>query len=154
MLGGRANFEANKSPHVATPSCTIRFRGSRHGLEQRIFDVLTAISINIDNTKIRKFAHQCAERRNEMSHFGAHRHGGDYTDFIRDLEKKSAALSILYHVLILHEIGVDEKIINWWIYKGFRSYPIKRAFVEVGLLDKSVLEPRDIASRPVAGGHS
>jgi hypothetical protein len=69
-------------------------------------------------------------------------------------EKKSRALSILYHMLILHEIGVDKKMFNCWIHEGFRSYPIKTAFVEVGLLDKSVLEPRDIASRPVAGGHS
>jgi ApeA N-terminal domain 1 len=123
-------------------------------LEQRIFDVLTAIPINIDNTKTREFAHECAERRHEMSHFGAQKHGRNYTDFIRDLEKKSAALSILYHTLILHEIGIDEKIFKRWIYEGFRSYPIKRTLVEVGLLDKSVLEPRDIASRPVAGGHS
>jgi len=110
-------------------------------LEQRIFDVLTAIPINIDSTKIREFADECAERRNEMSHFGAQRDGRHYTDVIRDLEKKSAALSILYHMLILHEIGIDEKILNWWIYEGFRSYRIKRTLVEVGLLDKSVLEP-------------
>ena len=110
-------------------------------LEQRIYDVLTAIPINIDNAKIRDFAHECAARRNDVSHFGAQRHGENYTEFAIDLERKSAALSILYHMLILHEIGVDEKIFNWWIYNGFRSYSIKSILVEVGLLDKSVLKP-------------
>ena len=72
---------------------------------------------------MRAFAEKCASLRNDISHFGSHRHGGSYDEFLRELRKRSAALSKLYHMLILHEIGIDAQNINDWLYKGFRFSP-------------------------------
>jgi len=38
-------------------------------------------------------------------------------------------------MLILHDIGIDAKIINSMLHSGFYSYRLRSAFVEVGLLD-------------------
>ena len=56
------------------------------------------------------------------------------------MEKKSEALSYLYHALLLNEIGVPEEMLNWWIYKGFQSYTIKEAFFKVALIDEAALK--------------
>jgi hypothetical protein len=58
------------------------------------------------------------------------------------LERKSAALSTLYHALLLHEIGIDATILKRWMYESFSSYPIKVDFVEAGLLDPGVLRAK------------
>jgi hypothetical protein len=110
-------------------------------LEQRIFDVVTSVPIRLDVDKIREFSKRCAELRNEISHFGAQRHGGDYANFTQELMKKSEALSVVYHMLILHEIGIDASTLCWWIYDGHHSYREKRTLVEGGLLDASILKP-------------
>jgi hypothetical protein len=104
-------------------------------LEQRIFDVLSAVPIDLDSKKIRAFAKRCAELRNEISHFGSQKHGGNYQDFFQELSNKAEALSVTYHSLILHEIGIEEDVLKWWIYEGPHSYKHKRLLAEGGLLD-------------------
>jgi hypothetical protein len=110
-------------------------------LEQRIFDVVTAVPIRLDIKKIREFSKRCAALRNEISHFGSQRHGGDYTDFTLELMKKSEALSVVYHMMILHEIGIETSTLCWWIYDSHLSYRQKSTLVEGGLLDASILKP-------------
>jgi tetratricopeptide (TPR) repeat protein len=65
--------------------------------------------------------------------------------------RESEALSVVYHALILHEIGVEEKILNWWIYEAFHSFQRTRALAEVGLLDTEALKS---ARPPAAAGVS
>jgi hypothetical protein len=110
-------------------------------LEQRLFDVFSALPINLDAKRLRAFSKSCADRRNDISHFGGPRPGTTYTEFVIELTKKSQALSTLYHTLLLHEIGVADNILRWWIFDGFRSFPIKANLVEVGLLDSAILKP-------------
>ena len=110
-------------------------------LEQRIFDVLSEVPINLEVDRIRSFAKRCADLRNEISHFGSQRHGENYQEFSLELTNKSEALSVVYHSLILHEIGIQEKILNWWIYEAPHSFRRKRALAEVGLLDAEALKP-------------
>lgn len=45
-----------------------------------------------------------------------------------------------YHAFLLHEIGVDVEIINGYLDRGFRSYAIKHALAEVGLIPKRSVE--------------
>ncbi|HZL29733.1 MAG TPA: HEPN domain-containing protein [Pseudolabrys sp.] len=111
-------------------------------LGQRIFETFNAVPLGIEPERLRAFAEACAQRRNDISHFGGERHGFPYNDFIQDLENKSSALSALYHALLLHEIGIDEKIVKHWMYESFRSYLIKHYFVAGGHLDKSILAPK------------
>lgn len=109
-------------------------------LAERLFDTCSSVPLGLDRSRLRSFAESCAKLRNELSHFGGQRHGS-YGEFAKELRNKSAALSTLYHALLLYEIGVSEKIINRWLYNGFRSHSIKRDFVEAGLLDESCLTP-------------
>lgn len=110
-------------------------------LEERLFSVFKDLPLSLDRRRLRAFAHDCANARNSISHFGAQGHGHTYSEFILDLEKKSRALATLSHCLLLHEIGVDAEIIVNWTSKGWGSFRIKYNFVEVGLLDKEVLKP-------------
>jgi len=114
-------------------------------LEKRIFEVLGTIPIDgIDQGAMRKFAKKCAELRNDVSHFGTHRPGDSYDKFVHELRMCAEALSKLYQMLMLHEIGIDAHIINSWFYQGFRSHRMRSALVSVGLLDASVLKPPTI----------
>lgn len=103
-------------------------------LEQRIFETFQGLPLNLDAKRLRQFAADCARSRNDISHFGGQRQTGNYREFVASIDKKSNALSYLYHTLLLQEIGVDEKILRWGVYEGFRSYTIKSALIDVGLL--------------------
>ena len=109
-------------------------------LADRIFELFKALPIELEKKRLRKFSGACAKARNDISHYGAHRDQGSYSEFALDLEKKSAALSILCHCLLLHEIGVSKEILTNWVQKGWGAFRIKYSFVAVGLLDEEVLK--------------
>jgi hypothetical protein len=115
-------------------------------LEQRLFDVIKSVPIELDDVNIRAFAKRCADLRNDISHFGADRHGRNYHDFLHELQIKSQALSIVYHMLILHEIGLPGAILRHWIYESFRTYINKQYLAEAGLLDKRAVNPASTAA--------
>lgn len=112
-------------------------------LQERLFDVFNTLPLGLAQEALREFCAECAKKRNDMAHFGGDRHAGDYQDFMLDLSKKSDALSYLYHAVLLLEIGIDADILNVHVYRGFRSTLIRHAFVDVGLLPKSVLNRSD-----------
>jgi ApeA N-terminal domain 1 len=109
-------------------------------LEQRIFETLEGLPLDVEKEALRKFAAACAEKRNEISHYGGRRHEGNYDNELEDLHKKSDALSNLYHILLLREIGVDDQRLHALATRGLRSFDIKSSFVEVGLLPASALK--------------
>jgi hypothetical protein len=104
-------------------------------LEQRIVDTLRELPLKLDSRKIRRFARECASTRNDISHFGGQRQEGDYNEYMRELDKKSDALSYLYHALLLYEIGIDETLLNRWIYEEVAASHIRTVLREVGLID-------------------
>jgi ApeA N-terminal domain 1 len=108
-------------------------------LEQRIFEVFKTLPIGLDEGRLRAFSKACAKLRNDISHFGGDRHRESYLEFIRDLDRKSDALSILYHALLLHEVEIDATILSRWINDSFGSYAIKMHFAQAGLLDQNML---------------
>jgi hypothetical protein len=108
-------------------------------LTQRVYDVLLSVPLNLKEDVLLQFSEECNHLRNDLSHFGAQKPGIKYDDFISDLSKKNEALSIIYHMVILHEIGIDDNTIIEWIYN--RSFPAKARLVQAGLLDESVLKP-------------
>jgi hypothetical protein len=126
----------------------LRF-ASEPNLEQRIFETIENVPLDLDLKRVRKFSQGCAKDRNDMSHFGEHRDKDrTYSDFVRGLYRKSEALSHLYHLLILSEIGVDKTILRNWFDQGSRSYPMKSALVEVGLMEPGSERPRAPAPAP------
>jgi hypothetical protein len=123
----------------------LRF-ASEPNLEQRIFETIRDVPLDLDSKRVRKFAQECAKDRNDMSHFGEHRdEDRTYSEFMLALHRKNEALSHLYHLLILSEIGVDETILRNWFDQGFRSYPMKSALVEVGLMEPGAERHRSAA---------
>ena len=119
-------------------------------LEQRIFETLSEVPLDLDPDRLRRFAIGCARDRNDMSHFGEHRDGErTYNEFMLAMHKKSEALSYLFHVLILHEIGLDGAILRLWVNEGFHSFRIKSALVEVDLLPADAIKPPVPIPRPV-----
>jgi hypothetical protein len=111
-------------------------------LKDRIFDLFKALPINLDRKRLRVFCKSCADLRNDVSHFGGPRPPQTYAAFLDQVNKTSNALSRLYHILLLQKTGVDERIIRSWVDSGWRSHEIKWDFVQVGLLDKEVLNHR------------
>lgn len=109
-------------------------------LEQRIFETLEPLPLDLDQAKLRTFAKACADKRNEISHYGGRRHEGNYDNELEDLHKKSAALSNLYHLLLLRTIGIDEERLRAIAGRGLRSHSIKSSFVDVGLLPPEALK--------------
>jgi hypothetical protein len=109
-------------------------------LQDRIFETFKTLPIALNGELLKEFAKNCADRRNDISHYGGQRQDGAYDEFAMDLNNKCDALSTLYHLLLLQEIGIEGRILNHWLYEGSSSYRMKISFVEVGLLEKSSLD--------------
>jgi hypothetical protein len=114
-------------------------------LEQRLFEVIESVPLNITAVRLRSFASRCARIRNDVSHFGEQSNDLQHEEFMEEVSQKARALSTLYYLIILSEIGVDTETINDWVY--VRSFQAKVTLVEAGLLDHSVLRPQ---ATPVA----
>ena len=100
------------------------------------------LPLDLEKARCEQFADECGTRRNDISHYRKQRDSGNtYDEFNLDLARKNRALSPLLHVLILQELGVAEDLLRGLVYQSPMSFNIKRAFVDVGLLDKSILEP-------------
>ncbi|MBW8079445.1 MAG: hypothetical protein GJU76_15535 [Gallionella sp.] len=115
-------------------------RAAEPRLEERIFNTFSGLSLGISDEDLRSFAAACADRRNQISHYGGRKESGSYREFVIDLAQRANALSYLYQSLLLREIGVDPEIMRDFMVRGFRSLPIKLAFVQTGLLPASVLQ--------------
>src|SRR5262249_17787911 len=120
-------------------------------LETRLFETLKVPPVGLDLERLQAFCRACAHRRNDISHFGGSRRDAAYSDFLKDLNIKSEALSVLYHALLLHELGISEQILKRWMFDSFCAGPIKMQLVEAGLLDRSAVQP--VEQPESTGGH-
>jgi HEPN superfamily Apea-like protein len=85
-------------------------------LANRLYDVINGGPITIERKSLLIFVNRCAEIRNDISHFGEQRSQGSREGYMQEVYQKARALSVLYHAIILDEIGIDREIINEWIY--------------------------------------
>ncbi|MGF0337094.1 HEPN domain-containing protein [Ectopseudomonas toyotomiensis] len=102
-------------------------------LKERLINIFSELPITFKTESLNNFCKECADRRNDISHFGGTRNRNDYQDFTMELVRKSAALQHLYHAVVLKRIGIREDIIQWWIIDGFKSYSIKESLSAAGL---------------------
>jgi hypothetical protein len=109
-------------------------------LEQRLFETLEKLPLDIDLKGLQKFCTDCANKRNDISHFGGRRHDDGYKNEVEELHKRSEALSNLYHILLLREIGFDDERLRFIATRSLRSFRIRSSLVAVGLLPASVLK--------------
>jgi hypothetical protein len=103
-------------------------------LEQRLHRIFIELRLPLDRKALLQFCRECAEIRNDISHFGGNRQrAGDYSAFMRHLEKRSNALAALYHILILREIGVPSHLLDLQARGNWRIANMQRSLREAGL---------------------
>ena len=120
----------------------------RHAIEpslaERIYDVFCGLPLQIEDGRLRDFVENCARLRNDISHFGGLRSNGVYEDlvyedFVRDVMRKTEAVSLLYHAYLLQKIGVDPAILTHWVQTGPASYDKQHTLVANGLAEAPAL---------------
>jgi len=111
-----------KLEHSAEPS-----------LAERLVDCMKTLPLHIPQTSINAFCKECADRRNDISHFGGQRVPGEYDAFLQQIHSLNEALTHLYPAILLKECGFDDKSINDIFTKGRMAGRIKRTLQEVGL---------------------
>lgn len=94
-----------------------KFKHLEATLADRIEQLILRIKLGFDATKLRDFAEKCADLRNDLSHYGGERTPGTYTDVVEGFVDFSIALGHLYHLLLLHLVGVSEIHIYWLVNK-------------------------------------
>jgi hypothetical protein len=109
-------------------------------LEQRLFEIVIDLPLDLERNRVRKFARRCAELRNALSH-GLQSESANPDQFATELHAKTEALALIYHLVLLMEIGVSTAILKHWVYEGFRSYREKYRLVAADLLDPAILKP-------------
>jgi hypothetical protein len=101
-----------------------------------------ALPLELERGRCENFGDECGRRRNDLSHYGGWRDNSrTYDELHLYLARRNQAQSHLLHVLILQELGVATNVLHRFVYQSPSSFSIKRAFVDVGLLDEGVLEP-------------
>lgn len=92
---------------------------------ERLEFLFGSLPFGFDKKVLRKFADDCAKMRNDISHFGGWRKHGAYNDFLNEAYGRSKVLSFLYQALILREIGLSDDILECWLRRSHKSYPVK-----------------------------
>lgn len=104
-------------------------------LGERVFELFSAMPLPLNRTGLLDFSNSCAGKRNDISHYGADRHGGSYDVFLGDIFKKIEVLRLLYHALIMLEIGVPAKVVIDWLFFSTDRVVNERIFKAAGIFD-------------------
>jgi hypothetical protein len=105
-------------------------------LEQRVAEVLCNLPLSLDAVRVQKFSSEFASLRNDLAHYGGERSGKTSVEYTRKLNAFSEAISSLYHVLLLREIGVEDEVLKKWLLNAPKSGRIQFWLAEVGLILK------------------
>ena len=105
-------------------------------LMDRIVETFAALPWGVESASLNHFAKRCADRRNDISHFGGPRKDTkeSYEAFLLDLMKLNDALSNLYHAALLKEIGLDEKTLVQCLTDMPMGHRIRRGMEQAGLI--------------------
>jgi hypothetical protein len=138
------SFVTNKRDRAWTKQ-KLKYAGEP-SLAERIFAIINSLPVTFEKALVTKFAKDCADLRNKISHFGGHAEEASYSQFIVELERKSDALSFLYHATILRLLGIEgQHIVNFFDH-GVESFSVKRALIDSGLvarIDKGTVATPD-----------
>ena len=103
-------------------------------LEQRILESLRELPLRFGKSELERFATRCASRRNDISHRGGPPTGMDYEPFHNEVKLLGDALGYLFHLVILHRIGLSEEAVLRAATKSWHAERlIKKSFEAVGL---------------------
>lgn len=110
-------------------------------LKERLVCLLEQLPVSFDRLELENFCIECANRRNDISHFGGYRDqitDGAMNKFYAELQSKIFVLTQLYGAVLLKSIGVADSLISDYFYSGIKSRSLKLHFEDAGLriLDK------------------
>jgi len=101
-------------------------------LADRLFQLFKGLPLGLEATHLREFCDRCAKYRNDMSHHGGARAGEDYGKLLDEWSEHASALSALYHLLLLAEIGIPDRLLDR-IIRGPSGWKFGWHFRPVGL---------------------
>lgn len=111
-------------------------RRSEYSLQDRLLELMQSLPISFDEKQLNDFCKSCADRRNDISHYGGYRKvnsDSEQKDFYSELASKNLALRFLYGALLLKNIGVSDDFIDHFFRHGHCSGWASRSLEAVGL---------------------
>lgn len=103
-------------------------------LRRRVLESLRELPLKFKKDELKQFSKRCADRRNDISHRGGPPPGTDYEKFHNEIIHLAEALSYLFHLLILHKLGMSEELVVRAATKSLvAERRIKRSFEAVDL---------------------
>jgi hypothetical protein len=103
-------------------------------LAERLYDLISIVSFDVDKKLLRLFCEKCASLRNDLSHHGGERTPGEYDVFIQSISPRIKVLRKFYFLIIMSEIGLDEMHLRWIIQGHPDSYAFRHLLRNVDLL--------------------
>lgn len=125
-------IKAVPSKHKKWLSYQLKHAGEP-SLRERLESLFKELPIAFDEKELITFSTQCANRRNDISHFGGIRGERNYDEFISELYSLTNALFYLYYALILQRTGIKDGLVANWLTVGYKSSQIKNMFTAAGL---------------------
>ncbi|WP_186163637.1 HEPN domain-containing protein [Burkholderia gladioli] len=119
----------------------LQFQGEP-SLKERLMKLITIIPIEFESARLDDFTKRCAALRNDIAHFGGKRTRSLTANFNLEVSRLSEALSVIYHMILLLDIGISEEIVRNWLLFGRQTHIIRYHFVEAGLLHKDELNQK------------
>jgi hypothetical protein len=110
-------------------------------LEARILECFRTLPFAFGRSELEKFAKACADRRNDISHTGGPRENQEYGSFHDEISRLAETLDYLFHALLLHQIGVESKVLFEVMTNSLVSERIKTALANIGLYIRPVAQP-------------
>lgn len=111
-------------------------------LEERLYKTLEPVAIEIKKEALKTFCKECANLRNDLSHFGGERTQGDYQKFISRVSNNIEALSNMYLLLILNLIGISSQSLRRLIYQHPNAMMFLASFRRAELIEEDVIRKR------------
>jgi hypothetical protein len=103
-------------------------------LAKRLSRSIRTLPLDLKRKKLNLFADRCAFLRNSLSHWGGTRNiGEEHSAFTKEAHEKGNALSLLYRLVLLVEIGFDAARLKKWFYEGSGSFQRKFDLFRAGL---------------------
>lgn len=116
-------------------------RALEPSLADRLFAIFSELPLRLTEERVRAFAKQCADRRNDISHRGGPAQREDYGAFVLELHHFADALNHIYHAAILLRLGISCQQIEHIFFDQPSSFYICHSLKDAGLQS-------DVASTP------
>lgn len=120
-------------------------KGDEPSLAMRLEEILLTLPLRFKSAELRAFCSRCADRRNDISHFGGRRNSEDNESFLNDIVSLSPALAIFYHALLLKMTGIPVHLIQRQFHGGPNSYQSSEVLRRVGICLEVAIDEAELA---------